>query len=124
MRKRASQAPRASATGAALTPTNVGGLEKLFLDGIGRKPISRLRFMSYRDGTPAWAWGWVVAIPYWLVVLPTTVLPAVRVRAAVVRARRRGRGFCPACGYDLRATPDRCPECGEVPTNLAERAVG
>jgi hypothetical protein len=49
----------------------------------------------------------------------TAILPmawGIVFAAAVWRASRRDRsGYCPRCGYDLRATPERCPECGTVP---------
>jgi hypothetical protein len=48
---------------------------------------------------------WSAALPYWRFFLPW-------VRN---RERRRGQSFCRTCGYDLRATPDRCPECGTTP---------
>jgi hypothetical protein len=47
------------------------------------------------------------------------VIPACKVLGRFRRRRNRDDGCCLVCGYDLRATPDRCPECGAVPKNPA-----
>ncbi len=57
---------------------------------------------------------WVLAVRPWLPTMLTAVLPAIWLRRHGKARRARRKGLCPTCGYDLRATPDRCPECGTV----------
>jgi hypothetical protein len=56
-------------------------------------------------------------IPYAALVALLALLPAARLPSLVRSMRRRSPGHCATCGYDLRATPDRCPECGRTPAS-------
>src|SRR4051812_11707366 len=76
---------------------------------------NRLGFALYHSQNRWYEWRHL-ACPYWFIVLLTAILPAARLAGWRRRARRlRLRpGLCQHCGYDCRATPDRCPECGRV----------
>jgi hypothetical protein len=62
-----------------------------------------------------------VAVPAWFLALCAAVLPARAAWRLKRRCRRQREGQCQACGYDLRATPDRCPECGAIPATIRNR---
>jgi hypothetical protein len=69
-----------------------------------------------------WGRQGAVEFPLWLAFL----VAAATFFACVVRRRRfsrYGTGLCTQCGYDLRATPDQCPECGTIPRRKKEIAA-
>ena len=68
--------------------------------------------IKYTSGMVQTTTAW--SVPLWLVATLCAILPAT---ALARRRRRSGRvagGYCVRCGYDLRATPARCPECGTL----------
>jgi hypothetical protein len=90
-------------------------------------PPPGFRFFAYRAGqtTDTLGEARVIVFPFWV---PTIVgglpmLVVLRVESNARRRRWRARsGMCVQGGYDLRATPDRCPECGAVPAAGAQSA--
>jgi len=57
-------------------------------------------------------------VPDWCVLFVLSVLPAIyfgpRISRRIRQDYRTRRNRCPVCNYDMRATPDRCPECGNI----------
>ena len=120
-------------------PRDGGGDDTIWYYGLrlhitGPHPTSPWRMVAIPDPDPAQLPAirdyWhrrldvpVWSIPYWqlalALALPAPLWLTLRaLRAAVarhLRPRLRPAGLCPACGYDLRATPGRCPECGATP---------
>jgi hypothetical protein len=72
---------------------------------------SRLGFQWGKRAIYGTLW---LRLPFWSILsfsFGAEYLALTRLR----RLRHCVAGLCSACGYDLRATPDRCPECGAVP---------
>jgi len=58
---------------------------------------------------------WFFPPPYWSISLAAAVLPLLWYALKLLGYPGFGPNSCRRCGYDLRATPDRCPEYGTVP---------
>ena len=87
---------------------------------LGRFEFWRATAAPASPGGPGgWACSnWGIVVPHWGLATATALLPASRAIGLLKRRvawRRRRLGLCGSCGYDLRATPDCCPECGTVP---------
>lgn len=75
-------------------------------------------FPSFAEGPGTTQQEWW--LPCAVVLAPLSIAPALWLSSAYRRRTLRRRAAlvanngCVACGYDLRATPVRCPECGAV----------
>ena len=53
-----------------------------------------------------------VGLDWSLPIVAFSLMPMMAAIRLVRHKRRRRIGFCGVCGYDLRASCERCPECG------------
>jgi len=57
-------------------------------------------------------------VSYWVAVPALAFLPGMWLFCVVRQGPRTRPGKCVKCGYDIRASKDRCPECGTpIPVN-------
>jgi hypothetical protein len=64
-----------------------------------------------------------LTLPSWFVATLWPIRPMVCTIREYRLYRPRRKGLCAGCGYDLRATPERCPECGTKTKNRVSSVI-
>lgn len=105
--------------GRLTVPADDGGRTPAYGDGYARADRDNA-WAGVIPGQPGWLFmnGWEIRFPHTWAIIAMAALSSLilvpRFIAARRRRRRSRRGLCPQCGYDLRSSPDRCPECGNA----------